>query len=174
MSKQNWILNHFHNLIAKISTKFIKNSVLILIIFTLIWQFGLPKMTSLASTLKEEILAQEAQVEEISPLAELGEPSRVIKVPVTAYNSLPEQTDSTPCITANGFDLCKNNTQNVIAANFLPFGTKVRFPDYDPNTIYTVQDRMNARYNYRADIWMKNYADAREFGIRQLKMEIYQ
>jgi 3D (Asp-Asp-Asp) domain-containing protein len=95
-------------------------------------------------------------------------------VPVTAYNSLPGQTDSTPCITANGFNLCKNNQQNVIAANFLPFGTKVRFPDYDPNTIYTVQDRMNARYYYRADIWMKNRPDAVKFGLQNLKIEIYQ
>ncbi len=169
MSRKNWIL-------AKISLKFIKNSLLILVILTLIWQFALPKATSLAYTIKDEILPQAAfaeQVENPAPLADLGEPSRVITVPVTAYNSLPGQTDNTPCITANGFDLCKNNTQNVIAANFLPFGTKVRFPDYDPDTIYTVQDRMNKRYTYRADIWMQNHKDAVDFGLQHLTMEIY-
>ncbi|MCX6743721.1 MAG: hypothetical protein NT116_05845 [Candidatus Parcubacteria bacterium] len=34
--------------------------------------------------------------------------------------------------------------------------------------------RMNARYAYRADIWMKTTADARQFGLKTLKMEIYQ
>ena len=67
----------------------------------------------------------------------------------------------------------QEHQQNVIAANFLPFGTKVRFPDYDPETIYTVQDRMNARYRYRADIWMKTRQEAKIFGIKNLKMEIY-
>ena len=146
-----------------------------MLILALVWQC-FPRVTSLAAIDSEPLTVSiQEMVNEIkSPINELGEPTRVITVPVTAYNSLPGQTDSTPCITANGFNLCKNDTENVIAANFLKFGTKVRFPDYDPNTIYTVQDRMNARYNYRADIWMKNYADAREFGIRQLKMEIYQ
>ncbi|HDQ23088.1 MAG TPA: hypothetical protein ENN28_03930 [Candidatus Uhrbacteria bacterium] len=174
MNTKNWILIHFKQLISKISLKLIKHSLLVLVIFALIWQFGLPRLTSLASILKDEAMIPDVQAEEISPLAELGEPSRVITVPVTAYNSLPEQTDDTPCITANGFNLCENNQQNVIAANFLPFGTKVRFPDYDPNTIYTVQDRMNARYYYKADIWMKTRPEAIQFGIQNLKMEIYQ
>lgn len=94
-------------------------------------------------------------------------------IPVTAYNSEVGQCDSTPCITANGFNLCKNDKQNVIAANFLPFGTMVKFPDYDPDTIYTVQDRMNARYTYRADIWMKTKPEAIKFGLQKLTMEIY-
>ncbi len=158
----------------KISQSFIEKSVIFLLILALIWQFAFPRITSLAATLDES--AMEIIEEDIilSAIEALGEPMRVISVPVTAYNSLPGQTDSTPCITANGFNLCKNNQQNVIAANFLKFGTKVRFPDFDPNTIYTVQDRMNARYTYRADIWMKNIADARQFGLKNLKMEIYQ
>jgi 3D (Asp-Asp-Asp) domain-containing protein len=169
MSYQNWIL-------SKINKKIIEKSVLILIIFVLVWQFALPRFTSLAYTVKDQFLkTEQVQAEKPkSPVDELGEPTKVMTVPVTAYNSLPGQTDSTPCITANGFNLCKNNQQNVIAANFLPFGTKVRFPDYDPNTIYTVQDRMNARYYYRADIWMKNRPDAVKFGLQNLKIEIYQ
>ncbi|MBD3359758.1 MAG: hypothetical protein GF365_03590 [Candidatus Buchananbacteria bacterium] len=169
MSYQNWIL-------SKINKKIIEKSILILIIFVLVWQFALPRFTSLAYTVKDQFLnTEQVQAEEPkSPVEELGEPTKVMTIPVTAYNSLPGQTDSTPCITANGFNLCKNNQQNVIAANFLPFGTKVRFSDYDPNTIYTVQDRMNARYYYRADIWMKNRPDAVKFGLQNLKMEIYQ
>jgi 3D (Asp-Asp-Asp) domain-containing protein len=155
--------------LAKISKNLIEKSALIGLIFALAWQFAFPKLTSLAAYSPEEAANQT-----ISGLInEFGKPLRTITVPVTAYNSLVGQTDDTPCLTANDFDLCKNNQQNVIAANFLPFGTKVRFPDYDPDTIYTVVDRMNARYTYRADIWMKTKSDALAFGIKNLKMEIY-
>lgn len=98
---------------------------------------------------------------------------RTVSITVTSYNSEPGQTDNTPCITANGFDLCKHGIENVIATNYLPFGTKVKFPEIDAERIYTVQDRMNARYYKRADIWMKNKADSRTFGIKNLTMEIY-
>ena len=164
----------FTQKLAKIS-QIIERSMLLMLILALVWQC-FPRVTSLAAIDTELLTTPNLEIvsEVKSAIEELGEPSRVISVPVTAYNSLPGQTDSTPCITANGFNLCKNNQQNVIAANFLKFGTKVRFPDFDPNTIYTVQDRMNARYTYRADIWMKTYADARDFGIKRLKMEIYQ
>lgn len=93
---------------------------------------------------------------------------RVIYVTVTAYSSTPDQTDSTPFITANGTRV----RDGIIAANFLRFGTKVRFPDYSGDKIYEVTDRMNARYPNRADIWMETRDAAMDFGIRTLKMEI--
>lgn len=171
MIKFNW------KLFRKLNKIVLSKSIYFLLIFVIIWQFCFPRVSSHAQTLSEEILAIADQIEEIevntSVIPNLGTPRRIVIVPVTAYNSLAGQTDSTPCITANGFDLCKNDTQNVIAANFLPFGTKIRFPDYDPDTIYTVQDRMNARYAYRADIWMKTKGEAKIFGIKRLKMEIY-
>jgi len=154
----------------KISQKFAEKSVVFLLILALTWQFAFPKVTSLAQTLDPEGLKEMKQA---LMFEELGQLNRVIFVPVTAYSSTVDQTDSTPCQTANDFDLCQNNQQNVIAANFLPFGAKVRFPDYDPDTIYTVQDRMNARYAYRADIWMQTSEQAKQFGIKNLKMEIY-
>jgi len=165
------IFRQFNLKFLKISHNLMEKSLVFLLILALIWQFAFPRLSSEAQTLDANDLAElkQAQFQE-----ELGQLIRSISVPVTAYNSLPGQTDSTPCITANGFDLCQNNQQNVIAANFLKFGTKVRFPDFDPDTIYTVQDRMNARYAYRADIWMKTTADARQFGLKTLKMEIYQ
>jgi len=159
-----------------IISKITEKSVFILLILAIVWQC-FPRFTSLAAFDPQELTEQNQDnlVKEIEGiLKELGTPVRTITVPVTAYNSLPEQTDSSPCFTANSFNLCANNTQNVIAANFLKFGTKVRFPDFDPDTIYTVQDRMNARYAYRADIWMKTKGEAKQFGIRNLKMEIYQ
>ena len=163
-----------HAKLYKISRNLIEKSVIFLLILVLVWQFAFPRTTSLAALMDQATIATIEEEIILSAIEALGAPVRVINVPVTAYNSLPGQTDSTPCITANGFNLCQNNKQNVIAANFLKFGTKVRFPDFDPNTIYTVRDRMNARYAYRADIWMKTTADARQFGLRTLRMEIYQ
>jgi len=164
------IFRQFNLKFLKISHNLMEKSIVFLLILALIWQFAFPRLSSEAQTLDANTLAE---VKQEQFQQELGQLVRSMAVPVTAYNSLPGQTDSTPCITANGFDLCQNNQQNVIAANFLPFGTKVRFPDFDPDTIYTVQDRMNARYSYRADIWMQSRDQATQFGIKTLKMEIY-
>ena len=96
-------------------------------------------------------------------------PRRVVYVTVTAYSSTPDQTDASPFITANGTWV----HDGTLAANFLPFGTKVRLPDYSGDKIYTVEDRMNQRYTYRADVWMESREAAKAFGVRKLKMEIY-
>jgi len=97
---------------------------------------------------------------------------RSIRTVVTAYSSTADQTDSTPCITANGYDLCEANEENVVAANFLRFGTKVRLPEYSGDHIYTVQDRMNPRFARRMDLWMHTREDAKQFGLRTLTVEV--
>ncbi len=101
--------------------------------------------------------------------AEDKEPVKVIYVTVTAYSSTPDQTDDSPFITANGTWV----HDGTLAANFLRFGTKVRFPDYSGDKVYVVEDRMNQRYTYRADIWMPTREEAKQFGVKYLKMEIY-
>ncbi|MBI4250214.1 3D domain-containing protein [Candidatus Uhrbacteria bacterium] len=94
------------------------------------------------------------------------------RVTVTAYSSTVDQTDSTPCITANGFNVCEHNKENIIAANFLPFGTRVRLPDLYGDKVFTVQDRMNRRYSRRVDIWMKTREKAKKFGVQYTMIEI--
>ena len=94
------------------------------------------------------------------------------RVVVTAYNSLPEQTDSTPCTTANGYDLCGNDREDVVAANFLRFGTKVRIPDRFGSRVFTVQDRMHPRFGQRVDVWMRERTHALAFGARYLAIEV--
>lgn len=131
----------------------------------------LPKFTISTST--NEILSEPESADQAVIIE--APTYKVVKsyvVPITAYNSEPGQTDDSPCRTANGFNLCQNNEENVIAANFLKFGTKVRIPEYFGDRIFTVQDRMNARYYYRADVWFKTKLDARKFGIRVLKIEV--
>ncbi len=113
------------------------------------------------------------------PVSEDRAPRKTIWVIVTAYSSTVDQCDSTPCITANGFDLCKayaeSELADTIAANFLKFGTQVRLPDIAPDQIYVVRDRMNSRYNgqNRIDIWMPTREMAKEFGVKRVKMEVF-
>lgn len=98
--------------------------------------------------------------------------TKELTVTATAYASTVAQTDSTPCTTANGYNICKANQENVIAANFLPFGTKVKFPDVYGDKIFTVQDRMHKRHAKRVDFWMKTTQKARQFGIKKVKLHV--
>lgn len=91
---------------------------------------------------------------------------------ITAYNSEAAQCDASPCITANGFNVCKHGIEDTVAANGLPFGTKIKIPDLFGDRIFIVRDRMNARYTDRVDVWMKNKTDALQLGVREAKIEI--
>lgn len=101
---------------------------------------------------------------------------RSITVIATAYESVPGQTDNSPCIPAmSTFNLCTfyqhHGYGDTIAANFLPLGTKVRFPSLYGDKVFTVRDRMNFRYHYgRVDFWM--HTGARHFGVKRMQMEI--
>jgi 3D (Asp-Asp-Asp) domain-containing protein len=93
-------------------------------------------------------------------------------VTLTAYNSLPNQTDSDPCTTANGFNLCDSKTNNTIAANFLPFGSKVMIPDLFGDKVFVVRDRMNRRFSNRVDVWMNGHQEALNFGVQHASIVI--
>ena len=87
---------------------------------------------------------------------------------ITAYSSTRDQTDSTPFVTAAGTRV----RDGVMAANFLAFGTKARIPALFGDKVFTVEDRMNARYPNRVDIWFASRAEARAFGARAAEIEI--
>lgn len=89
-------------------------------------------------------------------------------ITVTAYSSTPDQTDDSPFITANGTVV----RDGVVATNFLPFGTRVRFPEIYGDKEFIVADRMNTRYFYRIDIWMPDRKDALKFGKKDVLVEI--
>jgi len=103
------------------------------------------------------------------PEAGLADPTYTMTVTATAYNSTPEQCDDTPFITASGTTV----RHGVIAANFLPIGTMVKIPEHFGDQVFTVEDRMNPRYDKRIDIWMEEIPDARQFGVRTVAIEIY-
>jgi len=93
---------------------------------------------------------------------------KIIHLTITAYSSTPDQTDSDPFTTASGSKV----RDGIIATNLLPFGTKVRIPDKFGDKIFVVEDRMNPRCRYMADIWMPSREQAKEWGAKYLKMEI--
>lgn len=93
---------------------------------------------------------------------------RTITVPISAYNSEPGQTDSSPFTTADGSQV----RDGIVAANFLKHGTRIRIPDHFGDKVFEVHDRMNSRYTYKIDIWMLNKKDALKWGVRTVKVEI--
>jgi 3D (Asp-Asp-Asp) domain-containing protein len=99
--------------------------------------------------------------------------SETIRV-VTAYNvGDPRQTDDTPCIAANGEDICSALAKGEMrcAANFVPLGSHLYV---DKIGVCLVTDRMNRRYRNRVDIAMEKdeYRKARRFGRQKLHVKI--
>jgi len=93
---------------------------------------------------------------------------RTLTVPTSAYTSEVGQCDGSPFTTADGSQV----RDGIVAANFLPIGTRLRIPQYFGNQVFEVHDRMNARYTYKMDIWMLNKPDALKWGVRSVKIEI--
>jgi 3D (Asp-Asp-Asp) domain-containing protein len=89
-------------------------------------------------------------------------------VSLTAYSSTPDQTDASPFITANGSYV----RDGIIAANFLPFGTRVKIPELFGDKVFVVEDRMNRRYWYKVDIWFPDRASAIQFGLKKAMIQI--
>jgi 3D (Asp-Asp-Asp) domain-containing protein len=96
-------------------------------------------------------------------------PKNVRSVTITAYSSTVDQCDSTPFITAHNTHV----RDGVIAANFLPFHTKVKIPELFGDKVFEVEDRMNKKYSDRVDIWMESREEAIHFGAKFVRIEIY-
>jgi 3D (Asp-Asp-Asp) domain-containing protein len=95
-------------------------------------------------------------------------PQNTLSVWVTAYASVPEETDDTPFITASN----KHVRDGFLAANFLPFGTKVTIPSLFGDKVFTVEDRMSKRKTGFVDVWMPSVSDAKDFGIHRAQIVI--
>lgn len=99
------------------------------------------------------------------------EPKVVEKMPsiITAYSSTPEQTDSTPFITASNTRV----REGIVANNHLPFGTKVKIPEVYGERIFIVQDRMHwKKPNNQFDVWFPEYNQAKNFGVKETYIEV--
>lgn len=93
---------------------------------------------------------------------------RELIVSATAYSSTPDQTDDSPFITARNTHV----REGIVAANFLPFGTKIKIPDIYGDRIFIVEDRMNRRYWHKIDIWFPDRQSALEFGLKTVKIQV--
>jgi 3D (Asp-Asp-Asp) domain-containing protein len=87
---------------------------------------------------------------------------------VTGYSSTPCQTDDTPYITAAGTSV----RTGIVAANFLPFGTKIKMPEIYGNKIFVVEDRMHPRNSNHVDVWFPTDWQALNLGARRTYIEI--
>lgn len=91
---------------------------------------------------------------------------------VSAYNSVPEQTDKSPCIGANGDNICTLLHRGVraCASNSFPFGTRLSIANVGD---CVVLDRTHPRFAGRIDVYMggrDSIQDARAWGVRQVKV----
>ena len=93
---------------------------------------------------------------------------KTVFVIVTAYSSTPWETDDTPHITASGTYV----RDGIVAANFLPFGTKIRIPQIFGDKVFVVEDRLSPQKKYHIDVWFPSYEEALHFGAHLTYIEI--
>lgn len=93
-------------------------------------------------------------------------PARLITI--TAYSSTPDQTDSTPFVTASGHLV----EDGIVACNFLEFNTKIKLPELYGEKIFTVKDRMAKKNSHKIDIWFPTTEEAKNFGVKKTIVEI--
>ena len=89
---------------------------------------------------------------------------------VTMYTSRPEETDETPCISADGTNICEVD-YNVCATNAFPIGTRL-YVDKLGECI--VKDRMNKRYGKNSIDWYvkDDLVRALKFGRQKLLVTV--
>jgi len=99
----------------------------------------------------------------------------------TAYNSTPGQTDGSPHITATG----TRTRFGVVALSrdllgFIPYGSRIRIQDLSgtsynrmlANTVFIVEDTMNARMYRKVDVWMGTRSQALNWGSRSIRITV--
>lgn len=115
---------------------------------------------------KEEKPAEETKPVSIAPTA-------MRKVEATAYNSCEAQTDNSPCIAANGENICDgyNKGNQYVAYNDAKIGTKVKLGDVN----YTVVDRSGKQGIidiYFGPCTPENVQSALNFGRKDVTIQI--
>ena len=92
---------------------------------------------------------------------------REYAVTFTAYNAVPNQTDSDPSTSACGPTLPNQVAVSPDLSRALPCGSAVWVTLPDGRRYRSVvNDATNARYTRRVDLLMASYNDAMRFGVR--------
>lgn len=107
-----------------------------------------------------------ALVQQVNPYTPIVVENRLVTI--TAYSSTPDQTDSTPFITALGTHV----RDGIVACNFLRFGTRVRIPSLFGDKIFVVEDRMALKNSHKIDIWFETREEAKQFGLKFAQVEV--
>ena len=115
---------------------------------------------------RELAVRYQEQKERIASMERLKEKANARYHVITAYSSTVWETDSSPFITAAGTHV----RDGIVAANTLPFGTKIMIPDLFGDKIFTVEDRMAPKNYHKIDIWFPTTNEARQFGIKQAQV----
>lgn len=101
-------------------------------------------------------------------LRQLKERARASFHVVTAYSSTIRETDNNPFVTASGTHV----REGIVAANTLPFGSKILIPAIFGDKVFTVEDRMASKNHHKIDVWFPSTHEARQFGVKKLKILI--
>ncbi|MGC9599412.1 MAG: hypothetical protein ABSE18_03445 [Minisyncoccia bacterium] len=126
---------------------------------------------ALAATMAPAIIRADIVAPNDALRAPASDPARAettLHVRVTAYASTPDETDSTPFITASGMRV----HDGIVATNVLPFGTKIKIPALFGEKTFTVEDRMAPRMKNVVDVWMPTRAAALRFGANDADIAI--
>lgn len=96
------------------------------------------------------------------------EAGEIVYAYTTGYNTVNWQTDNTPCIAANGMNIC--GLKNIVACpSYISLGTWVVIDD----NYYLCADRTNTKYDGRFDIsFDKDIEAALAHGIQLKKIKI--
>jgi 3D (Asp-Asp-Asp) domain-containing protein len=98
---------------------------------------------------------------------------RTLRVKASAFNSLDEQTDSSPSVGAWGDRLTPGMKAIAVSADLMEMGLargqRVRIHGLDGE--YVVADRMSSRWQRKIDIYMgKDVKAARDWGVREVEI----
>lgn len=109
----------------------------------------------------------------LAPSASADLVERTLVVTATAYNSVPEQTDSDPNLAAWGDSLAPGMKVIAVSRDLISAGldrhTPVKIEGFPG--VYLVLDKMNKRWEKRIDIYMGNDLEAvRAWGSRQVEI----
>lgn len=120
----------------------------------------------LATSTAEVLTKQQLLIETMANAINAGKKPEIAII--SMYTSRPEETDSSPCISADNSDICAllKEYKNTCASNDLDFGTTVEIMGLG---VCTIRDRMNSRYTGqgRIDWYAGNDVDgAIEHGIK--------
>ncbi len=165
-----------------------------LVIAALITAFSAPRSSStdaISLAVTPSVTVSETPVDVtmgLQPEGPIANPVYVLRA--TGYNSMVNQTDHSPHITATG----ERTRVGIIAVSRdmlsrdLPYGSLVRIRDLgnyhngrgygkfqtllDNQGLFVVEDTMHRRKLEQVDVWFADYASAVNWGVRKVTVEL--